>query len=147
MKKILLLIALSFSIISVKSQNTNIVVSIARNEFKCGFNDLGYSIFYGTKSVYELEKEATSSVKAKYPDFKSVDYYKNDSWGEYLGNYLVIISSNVTVDNCTKLTYGIGYGADYSKALQNALKNIASRNWNWSENKHGYSIVEHYSLQ
>lgn len=145
MKKMILIIFLFVTgIIQVNAQQTNIVVVIAKQKTSCNTStDLGYSIQNGTAQSYELAEEAEASVKRNNPKYDWVDSKNNVSWGNHIGNYMVIISAKTSgSDGCTRLTYGVGFGNDYNSALQDAKKFLRAKNLSWSESKHGYSMVK-----
>lgn len=127
--------------LTVKAQQTNIVVAIAKKSTRCNSTDLGYKVYYGTSNSYDLSKKAKASVKRMCPDYQNVESKNNKDWGNYMGNYLVIISTTVTNSSgCKRSTYGVGFGTSSSNALKNAKSHLKGRNWNWSESKQGYRI-------
>lgn len=124
----LLVIAYSYA-----QQNSTIAVGIAKGN--CG--DIGYVVNTG-KNAYS---NASSSAKNKFGGTKPPSVEQNGFDGSK-GSYLVIVETNTKgINNCdTHHTFGVGYGNNRNEALQNAKKNLGMRNWNWSENKHGYDI-------
>ncbi|MBF01661.1 MAG: hypothetical protein CMP76_00010 [Flavobacterium sp.] len=142
MKKLIFMSVISLLLgLTVKAQQNNIVVSIAKKATSCNSTDLGYQVYYGASSSSELERKAVTELKRNNPDWQSVESKDNIDWGSYMGNYLVIIST-VTTDSkgCQRVTYGVGFGKESSSALKDALSHVKGRNWTWLESKHGYRI-------
>lgn len=142
MKKLIFMSVISLLLgLTVKAQQSNIVVSIAKKATNCNSTDLGYQVYYGASSSSELERKAVTELKRNNPDWQSVESKDNIDWGSYMGNYLVIIST-VTTDSkgCQRVTYGVGFGKESSSALKDALSHVKGRNWTWLESKHGYRI-------
>ena len=142
MKKMIFMSVISLFLgLTVKAQETTIVVSIAKKATSCNSTDLGYQVYYGSSRSSELEKNAVTEVKRNNPGWENVESKDNIDWGSYMGNYLVIIST-VTTDSkgCQRITYGVGFGKESSSALKDAISHVKGRNWTWLESKHGYRI-------
>ncbi len=141
MKKMILMSVIALFVgLSVKAQQTNISVAIAKKSTDCNSTDLGYKVFYGA-DYGELRKKSSAAVKRLCPDWEHVETKNNEDWGSYMGSYLVIISTTVTNSSgCKRSNYGVGFGTSSSAALKNAKKHLTGRNWSWSESKHGYRI-------
>ena len=144
MKKVTLVsIILLFVGTGVMAQQTNIVVAIAKKYTDCVSTDLGYAVYSGTSRTSELGKKAESRVKMENPGYERVESKDNIDWGDYMGNYMVIISASTTdSDGCKRYTLGVGFGTGSDSALKNAKKDLSGRNWSWSESRHGYSVVQ-----
>ncbi|WP_130736683.1 hypothetical protein [Flavobacterium sp. J27] len=128
--------------LTVKAQQTNIIVSIAKKSTSCNSTDLGYQIYYGELGSYELEKKAVADVKRNNPGWENVESKDNIDWGNYMGNYMVIVIATTTDSKgCQRNTYGVGFGKENNSALKDAISHVKARNWTWSESKHGYRIV------
>ncbi|WP_462282085.1 hypothetical protein [Salinivirga cyanobacteriivorans] len=128
--------------LTVKAQQTNIVVAIAKKSTSCNSTDLGYKVYYGSSSSYDLNKKAKVDVKRMCPDWDNVESKNNEDWGTYMGTYMVIISTTTTNSSgCKRDSYGVGFGTSSNSALNNAKKHLNGRNWSWSESKYGYRIV------
>lgn len=142
MKKMILLSVITLFVgLTAKAQQTNIVVAIAKKSTSCNSTDLGYKVYYGSSSTYELSKKAEADVKPMCPDWENVESKDNEDWGNYMGDYLVIISTTTTNSSgCRRSTYGVGFGTSSSSALKDAKSHLTSRNWSWSESKNGYRV-------
>ena len=146
MRNSLKIIAAIFIIVistpSVSAQTTKIAVAIAIQKSNCGYgsDDLGYQVMYGgDNSHYDLETKGKAKLKetSSYNNRISSTYaVSNNSKGDYL----VIIIAKVPYSSCSTSVYGIGYGNNSIEATEDAVANLKTRNWSWSNSKHGYKI-------
>lgn len=146
----------------------DMTIMVAREKNSCGsLTDLGY-VKVRTYQKYASDKYAKEKIMDMYPGNSWVQKYHankysssrpkpasspsteinetqkkiNNSdklWDE---EYFVIIKAITYAEGCQRVTYGIGFGYDYTRAEKNAVNDLKADNWDWSSRKHTYDIVE-----
>jgi hypothetical protein len=146
----------------------DMTIMVAREKNSCGsLTDLGY-VKVRTYQKYASDKYAKEKIMDMYPGNSWVQKYHankysssrpkpasspsteinetqkkiNNSDKMWDEEYFVIIKAITYAEGCQRVTYGIGFGYDYTKAEKNAVNDLKADNWDWSSRKHTYDIVE-----
>jgi hypothetical protein len=146
----------------------DMTIMVAREKNSCGaLTDLGY-VKARTYQKYASEKYAKDKIMEQFPGNSWVQKYHANKYSnsrpkptqtpsyndnqlrEKLGisdklwdeEFYVIIKAITYADGCQRVTYGIGFGYDLTKAEKNAVNDLKSDNWDWSSRKHTFDIVE-----
>ena len=121
--------------VSNANATKHICVSFAIEKAKGGNgrNDTGYLLTMETsKYNLDLQRHAKKKVLQTYGGYSAdVSCSNSDEADHY-----VIIETRVSNHN----VFGVGFGYNSSNAEKNARKDLQSRNWTWTNRKHGYSI-------
>jgi hypothetical protein len=137
MKNLLILLIASGFWGSIYAQDTQIAIAIGLKRYNCGSNYYysheGFAWYYGV-DYGDIVKKAREAVRNNFPS--SEDVYTDVQ----VGNYLVIISTDIKYQTCGRLTFGYGIGVDRSSALSKAKTRLHGENWRWNESD-GYKIV------
>jgi hypothetical protein len=146
----------------------DMTIMVAREKNSCGaLTDLGY-VKARTYQKYASEKYAKDNIMEQFPGNSWVQKYHANKYSnsrpkpsktpsykenqllEKLGipdklwdeEFFVVIKAITYADGCQRVTYGIGFGYDLTKAEKNAVNDLKSDNWDWSSRKHTFDIVE-----
>lgn len=131
-----LFIGIALASSSANAASPLIQVTVASYQALCG-SDVDYRVrVFSNQSKKDFRD--TTELRKLHPRASQIATQDNFDKRKSLGEYLVIVSSNVPMGQCERFTYGVGFGRDKDQATERALQDLKKRAPKFDEGRDGY---------
>jgi hypothetical protein len=122
-----------------KAHTIYAVVAIARNYGQKCSSDMAYHYSTGFGDLIKLINKTLDKAILLAPNCDIYNRFYHSSDETF---WMIILSCETNISGCKRKTFSPGFGITKELALDEAIKRLSERNWQWDEKTHEYKIEE-----